>query len=49
LCLKPLRRSYAVLTAMSSAVLAFAVAVPGHAASAGWREVFTHHYGVATN
>ena len=47
--MKPLRRSYAVLTAVSSAVLAFAVAVPGHAASTGWRAVFTHHYGVATN
>src|SRR5919108_2824769 len=47
--MKPLRRSCAVLTAVSSAVLALAVAVPGQAATTGWRAVFSRHYGVATN
>lgn len=46
--MKAFRRSYAVLIA-AAAVLALAVAVPGQAATTGWRAVFTHHYGVATN
>lgn len=33
----------------AAAILALAVAVPGQAATTGWRVAFTHHYGVATN
>lgn len=48
--MKPFGRRYAVLTtASSAAVLALAVGVPGQAATTGWRAVFSHHYGVATN
>jgi hypothetical protein len=48
--MKPIRGSYAVLTAVpSAAVLVLAMAVPGQAATAGWRATFSHHYGVATN
>jgi len=48
--MKPFRRSCAVLAAApAAAVLALAVALPGQAATTGWRPVFTHHDGVATN
>jgi hypothetical protein len=48
--MRPLRRSYAVLTAATSAAaLALAVSAPGQAATTGWRAVFSHHYGPATN
>lgn len=48
--MKLFRRRSAVLTAASAAaVLALAAAVPGQAATTGWRAVFTHHYGAATN
>ena len=49
--MKPFRRSRAVLAAApaAAAVLALAVALPGQAATTGWRSVLTHHDGVATN
>jgi hypothetical protein len=44
------RRAAAVLGgAMSMAVLALAVGTPAQAATAGWRVVFTHHYGSPKN
>lgn len=48
--MKPSSRSYAVLTAVFSAVvLVFAAGAPGQAATTGWRVVFSHHYGAAAN
>ena len=44
--MKPFRRSRAVLAAApAAAVLALAVALPGQAATTGWRSVLTHHDG----
>jgi hypothetical protein len=48
--MKPLRSTYAVLTAAASAAaLALALAVPAQAAGTSWSVVLTHHYGAATN
>jgi hypothetical protein len=47
--MRPLRQTYAVLIAVSTAVLTLALTAPAQAVSAGWIVALTRHYGPATN